>query len=98
MAKKEYKDTPETLLSAILAMQDKLIEQEAEFLSAALMIAVEASDGHIIPRANPLVQEYRALVKDFSNAIKAYKEIVGSENAEASAKLTDLRAKFKVIA
>lgn len=98
MAKKTYTDTPETLLSAILAMQDKLIEQEEMFRCADLMIEVEAGDGHVIPRANPLVQEYRALVKDFSSALKAYKEMVGNDNTDASEKLKDIRERFKVIA
>lgn len=97
MAKKTYKDAPETLLCAILAMQDKLIEQEPEFRASDLTVEVEAGDGHIIPRANPTVQEYRALVKDYSNALKAYKEIANGDQTETSAKLTDIRARLKVV-
>ena len=96
MAKRAYKDAPETLLAAILAMQDKLIEGENEFREAALVVEIEAGDGHIIPRANPLVQEYRALVKEFSQAVKAYKELAGDDTAEAPARLSDIRERFKV--
>ena len=96
MTKRTYKDTPETLLESILAMQDKLIEQTPAYRKADLMYEAEMSDGRTILRANPIVQEYRALIKDFSLAIKAYKEITGDSGQEAAAKLDDLRTKFKL--
>ena len=73
--KKTYKDTPETLLTAILAMQEKLISLRDEFESADLTYDAEMGDGRVITRANPFVQEYRALVKDFGTALKTYREI-----------------------
>lgn len=76
MAGKTYKDTPETLLGAILAMQNKLVELRDDFESAKLTYEAEMGDGRIITRANPFVQEYRALVKDFGVALRAYKEIM----------------------
>ena len=98
MAKKTYKDTPETLLNAILAMQNKLTDLRDEFESAELTYEAEMGDGRMITRANPFVQEYRALVKDFGVALRTYKEISG-DIAEANTQtLDDLRAKFKVIA
>lgn len=98
MAKRTYTDTPETLLEAILAMQEKILEVTPEFEAAPIAVVVEKGDGNEVYRANPFIAEYRALVKDYANAIKAYKEIVGSGNAEASAKLSEIRTKFKVIA
>lgn len=93
---KTYKDTPETLLEAILAMQTKLLDLRDEFESAELTYDAEMGDGRTITRANPFVQEYRALVKDFGVALKTYKEI--SDTSEASTQtLEDLRAKFKVV-
>ena len=94
--KKTYKDTPETLLASILVMQDQLIEQRPAYIAADLTFEAEMSDGRTIVRANPLVQEYRALIKDFSLAIKAYKEITGDSGAETSKKLEGIREKFKV--
>ena len=91
-----YQDTPETLLEAILAMQDKLNEMTPEYLAADLTYDAEMSDGRIIKRANPLVQEYRALIKDYGNAIKVYKEITGDSGLETSKKLDGIRMKFKV--
>lgn len=98
MAKKTYTDTPETLLEAILAMQTKLVDLRDEFESAELTYDAEMGDGRVITRANPFVQEYRALVKDFGAALKIYKEISDSTNAVTTHTLEDLRSKFKVIA
>ena len=94
--KRTYNDTPETLLEAILAMQDKLIEQTPAYNAADLTFEAEMADGRTILRANPLVQEYRALIKDFSAALKAYQEITGDSGQETSNKLDGLRSKFKV--
>lgn len=96
VTKRTYKETPETLLESILAMQDKLIEKTPDYRKADLTFEAEMGDGRTILRANPLVQEYRALIKDFYLAIKAYKEITGNSGAETAAKLDDLRSKFKV--
>ncbi len=98
MAKKAYKDTPETLLEAILAMQTKLLDLREEFEVAELTYDAEMGDGRVITRANPFVQEYRALVKDFSVALKAYKEISNADEEDGGVQLADLRAKFRVTA
>ena len=97
MAKKTYNETPETLLTAILAMQDKIIEQLGEFESAELAIEVKMGDDRYIMRANPLVQEFRALVKDYSNALKAYKEISGASEPQGNSRIEELRARLKVV-
>lgn len=96
MAKKEYLDTPETLLAAVLSMQDKILEQLTEFEASELVLSVEMGDGRTITRPNPFVQEFRELVKDYTKALKAYTEITGTANLEASKKLDGLRDKFKL--
>lgn len=98
MAKKTYKDTPETLLEAILAMQTKLLDLREEFESAELTYDAEMGDGRVITRANPFVQEYRALVKDFGIALKTYNEVSDGVSEANTQTLADLRSKFKVIA
>lgn len=98
MAKKTYKDTPETLLEAILAMQTKLLDLREEFEVAELTYDAEMGDGRVITRANPFVQEYRALVKDFGVALKTYEEISDNAAGSSTHTLDDLRARFKVIA
>lgn len=93
---KKYKQSPETLIKAILSMQEKLIKNEKDFIEAPLMIEVEMGDGRWVPRPNPFVQEYRAMVRDFSAAIKAYKEITGEKDSAQVSSLESIRSKFKV--
>lgn len=98
MSKRKYEDTPDTLREAILSMQEKLMLHMDEFKEADLVYEAEMGDGRTILRPNPVVQEYRALIKDFASALKAYKDISGDEATEATAALDDLRSKFKVTA
>ena len=94
--KDKYKKSPETLMKAILSLQKKLEANEQLFLEAPLMIEVEMGDGRCVPRPNPLVQEYRALVRDFSAALKAYKDITGDQETAEVSSLESIRAMFKV--
>jgi len=85
-----------TLEDAILAMQEKIEEQIPVFKEAQLAQQVTVGTGESMLRQNPTVSEFRALVKDYGQAIKAYKELSDS-NAEAeSTSLDNIRLKFKV--
>ena len=77
-------------------MRKKIIDSEADFISAPLTIKVEMGDGRWVVRANPLLQEYRALVRDFSAALKAYKDIAGEQAAESVSSLESIRSMLKV--
>lgn len=92
----KYKKSPETLQKAILSMQEKLIKNEKDFIAEPLMIEVEMGDGRYVPRPNPFVQEYRAMVRDFAAAIKAYKDITGDKGTAQVSSLESIRSKFKV--
>lgn len=95
--KSKYKKSPDTLLKTILSMQKKLEDNEQLFLEAPLSVEVEMGDGRWVIRANPDVQEYRAMVRDFAAALKAYKDIVGEKNTPAEiSSLDSIRSKFKV--
>ena len=94
--KKLYQKSPEALLEAILSMQKKLADNKELFADAPLSVEAEMGDGRYIQRANPDVQEYRALVRDFSSALKAYKDIVGKMDAPEVDSLGDIRARFRV--
>lgn len=89
----EHKDT---LKQSIQLMQKKILANEEAFKSAPLTIDPEMGDGRIITRPNPFVQEYRALVKDYASALRAYKELSGDEAPAETNKLADIRARFKV--
>lgn len=97
MAKKEYRDTPATLLEAILAMQDKIIEKTPEFEGADLTYVVEFASGGERVLPNPVVTEFRALIKDYASALRAYKEIAGGEGATESNRVAELRQRLKVM-
>ena len=94
--KNKYEKSPETLMMTILSLQEKLIKNEKDFLEAPLMVEVEMGGGRWVPRSNPLVQEYRAMIRDFAAAIKAYKEITGEKDSAQISSLESLRSRFKV--
>lgn len=77
-------------------MKRKIDKNKRDFLDASLTIKVELGDGRIVDRANPLVQEYRALVRDYSTALKMYKDITEGKIREEADQLGNLRSRFKV--
>ena len=94
--KKRFREAPETLKKSILVMQQKIQDSTEEIQNAPLTIEAEMGDGRYVTRANPALQEYRALVRDFSSALKAYKEITGEKETAEINRLEDLRSRFKV--
>ena len=93
---KQYKESPEVLKRAILSMRKKILDHEKEFMEAPLTIEAEMGDGRCVTRANPALQEYRALVRDFSAALKAYKDITGDEGTAEVSSLDSIRQMLKV--
>ena len=90
------KDKIKTLEKAIVAMQAKIEEQIPVFKGEPLAQKVTVGTGQEMLRQNPAVAEFRALVKDYAQAIRTYKELADGEPAEVSS-LSDLRAQlFKV--
>ena len=94
--KEKYKKSPETLMKAILSMQKKLEDNEKRFLDEPLRVWVENSNGTEVPKPNPFVQEYRAMIRDFAAALKAYKDITGEQESAQVSSLESLRSRFKV--
>ena len=86
----------ETLKLAILAMRQKIIDNEKTFADAPLIIEVERGDGRNVFRSNPMVQEYRALVKDYSSALRTYEDLTGEHDIPEIKNLEAIRNKFKV--
>jgi len=93
---KKFKEAPETLKKSILTMQRKIQDSEEEIREAPLTIEAEMGDGRYVTRANPALQEYRALVRDFASALRAYKEITGEKETAEVNRLESLRSRFKV--
>lgn len=90
------KDKIKTLEKAIVAMQEKIEEQIPVFKAQPLSQVVTVGTGQEMVRQNPAVAEFRALVKDYAQAIRTYKELSDGETAEVTS-LSDLRSTlFKV--
>lgn len=94
--KTKYEKSPETLMKAILSLQKKLEDNAEQFQEEPLRIWVENANGIDVPKPNPFVKEYRATVRDFAAAIKAYKEITGDKGSAQISSLENIRSKFKV--
>ena len=85
-----------TLENAILAMRDKIEEQIPIFNDEPLSQEVTVGTGETMRRQNPNISEFRALVRDYQQAIKTYNELVGDTGQEVNKTLDSLRNKFKV--
>jgi len=86
-----------TLEKAILTVQKKITQQIPVFRNAPLAQEVTVGTGETMLRQNPEVSEFRALVKDYSQLLKAYKELTAdSDNKSNVQALEDIRSKFKV--
>lgn len=83
-------------MKAILSLQKKLEENEERFQEEPLRVWVENSNGTEVPKPNPFVQEYRAMIRDFAAALKAYKDITGEQESAQVSSLESLRSRFKV--
>lgn len=73
----------ETLADSIYALQKKIQQQIPVFKDEELSIATMKGDGSEVVRANPKVSEFRALVRDYSNALKALEDILEDHSLPA---------------
>ena len=85
-----------TLEHAILAMRDKIESEIPTFKAASLSQTVTVGTGETMKRQNPDVSEFRALVKDYGNAIKTYRELSANGGSAEITSLDSIRSKFKV--
>jgi hypothetical protein len=85
-----------TLANAVLAMQNKIEQQIPEYEQMPLAQHVTLGTGETMLRQNPAVQEFRATVRDYSQALNNLQNIL--ENHKTSPKVTslnDMRNKLK---
>lgn len=91
---KEFRPQVETLVSSILAMQAKIDQQIPQYKDAQLAQEVTVGTGETMLRQNPMVQEFRATVRDYAAALKNLKEIIDeNKTAENVASLEVFRKK-----
>ena len=86
-----------SLANAVITLQNKIIQQTAAYEEAPLFQEVIVNTGERVMRANPLVQEFRATVRDYAAAMKNLDEILNAKKGMAEkSPLDELKSKFKI--
>ena len=86
-----------TLANAVLAMQAKIDQQIPVYQQMPLAQQVTVGTGERMLRQNPAVQEFRATVRDYAQALSNLRSIIDNNSASAeTSSLDDLRSKFKM--
>lgn len=86
-----------TLANAVLTLQNKIIQQTPEYENAPLVQKVIVGTGEEVLRANPLVQEFRATVRDYDQTLKNLNELLNAQKGTAEESPLDaLKKNFKL--
>lgn len=86
-----------SLANAVITLQNKIIQQTAAYEKAPLFQEVIVNTGEKVMRANPLVQEFRATVRDYAAAMKSLDEILNAKKGTAEQSPLDvLKSQFKI--
>lgn len=86
-----------TLANAVLAMQNKIDQQIPIYEQMPLAQQVTVGTGEKMLRQNPAVQEFRATVRDYSQALNNLQDILEDHKvSEKVRSLDDMRGKLKV--
>ena len=88
------KETQETIREIRETMERKIKIVLPKFESMALSQTCISTQGDLVEKANPEIQEARALFKDYVLLVEK-ENALGGEVAEDN-KVTELRARFKV--
>lgn len=87
----------ETIAAVTLSLQKQLEDNYADYLTQPLSISVVVGTGETVKRANPYVQEYRALFRDYISSVKQLAELIDDANAEEEINaLVSIKDKFKI--
>ena len=65
-----------TLASAVLAMQEKIEQQIPELENMPLSQEVKVGTGETVLRQNPAIAEFRAMVRDYTQALCKLKDLI----------------------
>ena len=93
----DVKDQVITLAKAVLIMQEKVEQQIPVYKQMPLAQQVTVGTGERMLRQNPAVQEFRATVRDYAQALNNLQEILSSQNkTPEGSSIEVLRNRFKV--
>ena len=86
-----------TLANAVLTMQEKIEQQIPIYKDQPLAQQVTVGTGETVLRQNPITQEFRATVRDYSSALNNLQDILDSQKKPAEkSSVDDLRKRFGV--
>ena len=95
---KDIRPQAVTLANAVLAMQDKIDQQIPIYKQMPLAQQVTVGTGEKMLRQNPAVQEFRATVRDYAQALNNLQDILENNKTETSSgSLKELQEKFRLI-
>lgn len=95
--KLDIKEQAVTLANAVSAMQEKIEQQIPIYAETDLAQEVTVGTGETMLRQNPIVQEFRATVKDYSTALNNLQDILSENKSPTSVSdMSELRKKFKI--
>lgn len=95
----DIKPQVETLANAVLAMQAKIDQQIPVYEKMPLAQQVTVGTGERMLRQNPAVQEFRATVRDYAQALNSLNGILKNESNDTEAEvdsIAELKKRFKV--
>ena len=94
---KDLSEQIEELAKIEQAMREKVEEQIPIFQGMDVAQIVTSTQGEQVIKANPAMQEMRALFRDYATIVKMQKEIMGGQTEQADVtSLESMRARFKV--
>ena len=86
-----------TLARAVAALQEKIEQQTDLYRCVPLSQLVTTMQGEQVYKANPIVQEYRATVRDYAASLKNLQDMLENHSAPAEVSSLDaLRKTFKI--
>ena len=86
-----------SLANAVLTMQEKIEQQIPIYKDEPLAQMVTLGSGETTLRPNPIVQEFRATVRDYATALENLEKILDTKaGTKGTSSVEDLRNRFKV--
>lgn len=86
----DIKDKAITLAEAVEAMQKKIKQQLPVYKDAELAQQVTLGTGETVARSNPTVQEFRATVRDYAQALNSLQDIIENNQDAKSEEMKSL--------
>lgn len=88
----------ETVVQTVLVLQKKLDDNYEEYLDAPLSLNMTLGNGESTTRANPFVQEYRTLFKDYMNALVQLTKLIDDVSVEEEINtLSSIKEKIRLV-